>query len=179
MTILITIASILIGLIALVLIVALFVDKHYTIEQEIHIQKSNSDVFDFVKQMRNQNQYNKWVMLDPNVRLDYIGTDGTEGFICRWNSDLKQAGQGEQTIKRVVPGSQVDYEIRFIKPFDGFASAFIKTNEAGLDSTKVKWSFSSSMKYPMNIMIPIFGMKEMLRKDLAISLNNLKSILEK
>lgn len=179
MIILTTIGAILIGSIAFILILALFVDRHYTIEEEIHIQKPNHDVFDFVKQMRNQNQYNKWVMLDPNVRLDYVGIDGTEGFICRWDSDLKQAGQGEQIIKRVIPGSQVDYNIRFIKPFEGEASAFIKTNEAGLDATKVRWSFSSSMKYPMNLMIPVFGMKKMLAKDLAISLSNLKSILEK
>ncbi|RAV98996.1 SRPBCC family protein [Pseudochryseolinea flava] len=179
MTILIIILFILGGFIAFILIVALFVDRHYTITEEVIIQKPNDAVFDFVKQMRNQNQYNKWVMLDPNVRLEYIGADGTEGFICKWESDLKQAGKGQQTIKRVIPGSQVDYDIQFIEPFEGIAAAFLKTNEVGTDTTNVKWSFSSSMKYPMNIMIPIFGMKEMLRKDLALSLNNLKTILEK
>jgi len=179
MTILLTIVGILAGLIALILIIALFVDRHYTIEEEITIQKNKDSVFDFVKQMRHQNQYNKWVMLDPNVRLEYVGTDGAEGFVCRWDSDLKQAGQGVQTIKRVIPGSQVDYDIQFIKPFEGWATAYLKTNDSGLDATNVKWSFSSSMKYPMNIMIPIFGMKKMLHKDLAISLNNLKTILEK
>ena len=37
---------------------------------------------------------------------------------------------------------------------------------------------SSSMKYPGNIML-LFGIENMLAKDLEISLGNLKEILEK
>jgi hypothetical protein len=179
MNILIIIFAIIASLIVILLIVAAFVEKNYTIEQEIVIKKPKEDVFDYIKELKNQSQYNKWVMQDPNVKLDYVGTDGTEGFLTRWESADKKVGKGHQSIRRIVAGSQIDYDIVFIEPFEGKASSFIKTNENGLDSTHVKWSFSSGMMYPMNIMVPIFGMKEMLRKDIELSLNNLKSVLEK
>jgi hypothetical protein len=179
MNILIIIVAVVASLIAILLIVALFLEKSYTIAQELVIQKPKDQVFEYVKDLRNQSQYNKWVMHDPNVKLAYTGTDGTEGFSTRWESADKKVGKGEQTIRRIVQGSQIDYDIVFIEPFEGKASSFIATNESGVDSTNVKWSFSSGIKYPMNIMIPLFGMKEMLRKDVALSLNNLKSVLEK
>ena len=39
--------------------------------------------------------YSKWVMTDPNKRMTYTGTDGTEGFAAAWDSNIKQAGKGD------------------------------------------------------------------------------------
>jgi uncharacterized protein YndB with AHSA1/START domain len=179
MNILFIILVIIASLIAIVLILALFLEKDYTIEEEIVIQKPKDQVFQYLKVLKHQTQYNKWVMQDPEVKIAYMGTDGTEGFLTRWESADKKVGKGEQTIRRIVPGKQIEYDILFIEPFAGTASSFIKTNEHGFDSTNVKWSFSCGIKYPLNIMVPLFRMKEMLRKDIATSLENLKSVLEK
>jgi hypothetical protein len=46
------------------------------------------------------------------------------------------------------------------------------------DQTKVIWSFESSMKYPMNIMLVFMDMPGMLGNDLQTSLNTLKTVLE-
>ena len=60
--------KILIGLailIALVLVVALFVGKEYTAESEIIINKPKQEVFEYIKHIKNQNNYSKWNMMDP------------------------------------------------------------------------------------------------------------------
>jgi hypothetical protein len=54
------------------------------------------------------------------------------------------------------------------------ATEFISDNQ-----TRVKWSFSSRMKYPMNIMLLTMNMEKMLGGDLLTGLKNLKSVLEK
>ena len=167
-----------VGLITLMLIVALFIKKDYTIVRDITIAAPKQLVFDYIKHMKNQDKWSKWVMADPNVKLENKGTDGTVGFVVSWDSKNKQVGKGEQEIKKIVEGEQMDLEIRFIKPFDGIAKAYFKTESMGAQ-TKLTWSFSSSMKYPMNILMPIMGMEKMLGNDLAISLSNLKAILEK
>lgn len=179
MNIVIYILGIIGGLFALVLIVAVFVKKNYSLQRQIVVNKSRQEVFDFVKLTQNAMRYNKWFMTDPNHRKELRGTDGTAGFVYAWDSDNKQAGKGEQEIKSIVDGQCIDHEIRFIKPFEGKADATMQTQDAGNGQTIVVWAFSSAMKYPMNIMLLFMDFEKMLGKDMEVSLFNLKNVLEK
>ncbi|KAA2244408.1 SRPBCC family protein [Chitinophaga agrisoli] len=178
MSILSGIVIVLAALIALLLIVALFVKKGYTIEREITINQSKQTVFNYVKLIRNQDNFNKWNMEDPNSKKTFRGTDGAAGFVYAWDSENKKVGKGEQEIKNVREGEGIDTELRFIRPFEGKADAHITTAAVSGDQTKVKWSFSSSTKYPMNIMLVLLNLEGMLAKDLESSLANLKTVLE-
>ncbi len=163
-------------LIAVLLIVALFVKKEYTIEREITINKPKAEVFNYVKHLKNQDNYSKWVMQDPGMKKEFRGTDGTVGFVYAWDSNKKNAGKGEQEIKSIKEGERVDVEVRFQKPFQGVATAPIITEGMPANQTKVKWAMNGNTKYPLNFM-NLF-MDNMLGKDLEASLNNLKTILE-
>jgi uncharacterized membrane protein len=61
MNILITILLTVAGLVGLLLILALFAKKEYAIGREITINKPAREVFNYVKYLRNQDHYNKWV----------------------------------------------------------------------------------------------------------------------
>ena len=176
MNILITIALVLIGIIALLLIIALFTKKEYFIQREVIINAPQQKVFDYIKLLKNQDYFNKWVMVDPNMKKEFKGTDGTKGFIYGWNGN-KKAGEGEQEIKNMVAGKSIETEVRFIRPFAGIAYANMATETLSDNQTKVVWSNSSAMKYPMNMMVTMI--EKMLAKDMDISLSNLKTILEK
>jgi hypothetical protein len=93
MNIIITIVLIIAGIVALFLIIALLTRKEYTVKREITINAPLQKVFDYLKYLKNQDNYNKWVMVDPAMKKDYKGTDGTEGFIYAWNGN-KKAGEG-------------------------------------------------------------------------------------
>ena len=73
-------------ILALVLIAAAIMPKSFDISADIVIEKPAAEVFNFVKHLKNQEKYSVWVMADPNVKLDYKGTDGTVGFIASWKS---------------------------------------------------------------------------------------------
>ena len=113
LTILLVIAAI----IAIPLILALFIKKEYTIERTVTIHKTGEEVFNYIKFLKNQGYYSKWVMADLNARKVYTCTDGTVCFISAWDSDNKKVGKGEQEIKAIIPVKRLDLQLRFVKPF--------------------------------------------------------------
>lgn len=165
--------------VAIPFVVAAFQSGEYSIAREITIDKSNGEVFDYVRILKNSNQYSKWVMTDPAMKREYTGTDGTIGFIYAWDSANKNVGKGEQEIKQIADGQRIDYELRFIKPFEGTAGAYIVTEPVGQEKTKVKWVFQGDKNYMAKLMHMVLPLQKMLGKDLEISLGNLKGVLEK
>src|SRR4051812_45631453 len=156
MTILIVIAA----LIILVLLIALVSRKGYTVQREIVINRSRQDVFSYLKLLKNQDYYSKFVMMDPNMKKEFKGTDGTVGFVYAWEGN-KKAGKGEQQIMNIREGERVDVEVRFIKPFEGIAQVPFTTTAISGNQTNVTWGMSSSMKYPMNIMLLVLNIEKM------------------
>ncbi len=175
MPILLIILLSLAGIIVLLLIIALFTRKEYNITRDITIQAPRQTVFDYLKQLKNQDHFNKWVMVDPGMKREFKGTDGTVGFIYAWNGN-KQAGEGEQEIKHLSEGKNIETEIRFKRPFVSIAYANLAMESISDTQTKVSWSNKSTMVYPMNIMVSMI--ENMLAKDMDTSLQNLKTILE-
>lgn len=165
-------------LIAVPLIVAIFVKKDYEVEREITIDKPKEEVFDYVKFLKNQDNYSKWATMDPDMKKTYRGTDGTVGFVSAWESDNKDVGKGEQEIKKITDGERIDFELRFFEPFESTEPAYMTTESVSENQTKVKWGFSGHMDYPMNIMMLFMDFEKMIGDDLDTGLKNLKAVLE-
>jgi hypothetical protein len=162
-------------IIAIPLLIALFVKRDYTVHREITINKPKSEVFDYIKHLKNQDNYSKWVRMDPNMKKDYRGTDGTVGFVYAWNGNDK-AGEGEQEIKGIKDGELLDVEVRFKRPMESVSKTPMSTEALSPDQTKVKWGVEGRSPYPLNFM-NLF-MDKMLGGDLETSLTTLKGILE-
>ena len=59
----------LLGLIAIVLIAALFVPKTFHAEKgSTVVNKPNAEVFNYVKQIKNQENFGVWFKMDPNIQ---------------------------------------------------------------------------------------------------------------
>jgi hypothetical protein len=168
----------LLGIIALVLITALFVKKDYAVEREIIIEKPRMEVFNYVKFLKNQDNYSKWASMDPAMKKTYRGTDGAIGFVSAWESANEEVGTGEQEIKAIVEGERIDFELRFLKPFEATEPAYMVTEPVSDTQTKVKWGFSGHMKYPMNIWMLFMDFEAMIGADLQTGLDNLKKVME-
>ena len=151
--------------------------KVMTIEKTVSINKSISDVFDYLKQTKHQDQFSVWNMKDPNAKKTYSGVDGTKGFVYLWDSKDKSVGAGAQEITGISEGTRIDYELRFERPMKNTAASSFVLNKENDSTTSVSWSFVSPTKFPMSLFAPIF--KNMLGKQMNQSLQNLKSLLEK
>lgn len=165
-------------LIVIPFIIALFIKKDYAVEKETVINKPKSEVFEYVKLLKNQDNFSKWATLDPNMKKTYRGKDGTIGFVSAWESNNDNVGVGEQEIVEITEGQRIDYELRFFKPFESTSPAYMTTETLSQNQTKVKWGFKGHMKYPSNIMMIFMDFEEMIGDDFQQGLNKLKSELE-
>jgi hypothetical protein len=164
-------------LILLFLVFPLFIGRQYQVEKQVLIERSNISVFDFIKLLGNQVFYNKWVMMDPDVKRTSSGTDGSVGFITYWDSQMKNVGKGEQELTRIEAGTNIDSTVRFEKPFKNTARVTMTTIPVTAGQTRVIWKMTGQNKYPMNL-LNLF-VPGMLGKDMSESLGNLKSVLER
>lgn len=162
-----------------VVILAFVSPTEFSVERDIEIAKPKAEVFAYLKPLKNQNEWGPWTKRDPNVKLTYEGTDGEVGFISKWDSDHEELGTGEQEIKKIVEGERIDYELRFIKPWEATNNAWMITEESGAEKTKVRWGFSGEMPRPMNLMLVFTDFEALIGKDFEDGLKNLKEVVEK
>ncbi|CAN5324886.1 SRPBCC family protein [soil metagenome] len=167
------------GLVSTALATAYFTKKKYDVERDVTINKPKSEIFNYIKYLKNQENFSVWSAMDPNMKKEFKGTDGTVGFVSAWDSDNKNVGKGEQEIKNIIEGERIDYELRFLKPWKAIHPAYLITEEVSSDKTRVKWGFHGRMNFPMNLMLLFMNMEEMIGKDFQTGLNNLKNIMEK
>lgn len=76
------------AIIALFIILAAFAPKKYNMCRSIVIQKSRSELYQYLKLMKNQDHWSPWKKRDPDMKQTYTGEDGTIGFIAHWDSCL-------------------------------------------------------------------------------------------
>lgn len=175
MNIFLIILLILAGIIALVFIVAIFAKKGYHIEREATIHAPLQKVFDYVRFLKNWDNFNERAVADPSKKNEFRGTDGTAGFIYAWSGNSK-VGAGEKEILSITEGKKVETEIRFVKPFTAVGHTNMTTEALSDNETRIRFSNASTLKYPLNFLL-IFVEKG-IAKDMDASLSRLKAILE-
>ena len=176
-TILIVVLA-LVALVFVVLLVAAVLPKKYNVKESIVVSAEPAEVFEFLRHLKNQEQYSKWVMLDPRAKKTYTGADGSVGFISAWESDDKRLGKGEQEITNIVHNERIDVALRFEKPFKSTSPSYLATEKVSAGVTKVTWGFEGAMPYPMNFMMLAIGLPKLLAKDIQESLLNLQNVVE-
>lgn len=175
MKILKTLLFVVLGVVVVVLIAAGVLPKKMNLESEIIINKPVSEVYEFVKIIENQKYYSKWVMLDPNVKVSYVGTDGTVGAYSSWESEMDEVGVGQQEIIAMEENKRIDYELRFKIPFEATDTAYTTFEAIDSTHTKVTNGFRSKMPYPLNVMLPM--VEKMLKEDIDGNMRRLDSVL--
>ena len=176
MGILLIILEVIAGIIVIFLLLALIVKKDFALEKQITINKPKSEVFNYLKLIKNQEKYSVWVMKDPNIKIVYTGTDGAVGFTSSWTSDDKNVGIGAQEIIKLNEGKSMDVEIRFKKPFEATNYAHTAVTSLADAQTKVSMTFTGNQKFPMNVMNLM--MDKLVGKDMQQNLVNMKNNLE-
>lgn len=168
-----------VSLIISVFIIALFVKKDFAVEQSVVIAKPKNQVFEYVKHLKNQNDYGSWYQIDPDMKKTFKGEDGKVGFVSAWESDNDKVGAGEQEITYLVEGERMETLLKFKKPFESQSKAYLTTESIDELHTKVCWGFNGSMPYPFNIIRLFVDMEQQVGKDFKQGLINMKKILEK
>jgi hypothetical protein len=155
----------------------LLAPKRFEVNRSIIVNKPLAEVFNYLKYVKNQDDWSPWKKKDPNMKQTSEGTDGEVGFISKWEGN-KVVGSGEQEIKRIVENESVETELRFFKPWKSHSDAYLRV--VGLESqqTNVTWGFSGKNKFPFSIFMLFMNMDKAVGKDFEEGLNSLKQQLE-
>lgn len=165
-------------IVAIPLVLAIFTPKEYSVKREVVIDKPHSEVYDYTRYLKNQDNFSKWSLMDPNMKKTYKGNDGEIGFVAAWESDDPNVGVGEQEIVHIQEGKRIDYALRFKEPFEAADLAYMEFETVNQGQTKVVWGFDGKMAYPMNAMLVFMDMEKMIGDDFEEGLQNLKKIME-
>ncbi len=169
---------IVIAIIALPLIIALFLKKEYHVERSVTVDKSQSEVYHFLRYTKNHKKFTAWSQYDPNQKETYKGTDGQVGYIQHWESDHEKVGVGEMEIVKLSPNTRIDYAFRFYEPFKALNdSGYFALKPITSDNTEVTWGYDGKMNYPSNLLILFLNFEELIGDDFEKGLNKLKTIL--
>lgn len=168
---------VILSIIGMILIIALFVKKEYQVERSVHIHAEKSDVFNYLRSLRNHGDFAVWQKRDPNLIENYKGIDGEIGAVYSWKSDNEEVGSGEQEIVEIKLNERIDFELRFSEPMKTTANAYM-TLEENEEGTKVTWGITGKTNWPFNIFFLFFDMDEAMGPDLKEGLTNLKVYFE-
>ncbi|MGB5554358.1 MAG: SRPBCC family protein [Flavobacteriaceae bacterium] len=169
--------TILLYILLAVVVLAIIAPKTYDVSRSIEINRPKNEVFEYLKYLKNMDEWSPWAKKDPDMQKRFTGTDGQPGAVSYWNGN-KAVGEGEQEIKKIVDGERIDSELRFLKPWKSTSDCYTKVENAG-NGTKVTWGFSGKNKFPMSIMSIFVSMDKMIGKDFEQGLSTLKQVLEK
>lgn len=176
--IIIAVVVLIVLLIGVVVVAAFMAPTDFKVERETTINKPQAEIYNYAKLLKNQNEWGPWYKKEPTMKQEFRGTDGEVGFVSSWKGTSEQVGEGEQEIKKLTPNSRIETQLRFTKPFESAADAYLTFEPIGESQTKVKWGFTGSMPRPLNLFMLVMDMDKEVGKDFGDGLASLKSILE-
>lgn len=169
---------ILAGILLLIILLYLLGPATYDVSRTIEINRPPAEVYDYLKFLKNQDEWSPWQKKDPDMKKEFRGTDGTVGAVSSWVGN-KDVGSGEQEITRLVEGSRVESKLRFFKPWKSQSDAYMEVEQVSEGLSRVRWGFSGKNGFPMRLMMLFMNMDKMVGKDFEEGLVNLKARMEK
>ena len=164
-------------IVVIVLILGLIAPKHYEVNRSIVINKPIAEVFNYLKYVKNQDDWSPWKKKDPDMKQTFEGTDGEVGFISKWVGN-KTVGEGEQEIKKIVENESIETELRFLKPWKSQSDAYLRVVDLNKKQTNVTWGFKGKNVFPFSVFMLFMNMDKAVGKDFEEGLSNLKEQLE-
>lgn len=166
--VLISLAAVLV----LALLTAAILPKKFVSERAVIVERPGTEVYNYIRYLKNQDNFGVWYRVDPKMQRSYSGTDGEVGFTTTWKSDM--VGGGSQEITKIEEGKAMESRL-FFDGFDDPAYCRISVEEKDRNTSEVKWSISGTTPWPFNLMSLFYDIGD----DFESGLINLKEILEK
>ncbi len=173
-----TILYVLASLVLLVFILSLIAPKTYDVFRTVEITRPKADVFNYLRSLKNMDEWSPWAKKDPNMKKKFTGTDGEVGSQSYWNGN-KEVGEGEQELTEIIGSERIVSELRFLKPWKSTSDCYFDIKDNNNGGSIVTWGFSGKNKFPLTIISLFKSMDSMVGKDFEEGMAGLKEILEK
>ena len=165
---------VLLGIVALVLIIPVFMSSTYHVERSIEITAPDSLVFAILSDYGMRGSWDPWLEMEPNAKVTYSEPSSGVGATYEWQGEV--LGSGSMRMLETVPYKSIKSELKFISPQEG--QGIVTWMLDGHDGVvKAAWSIDGDLDYPVGRLLGPM-MDGWLGPDLEKGLNNLKKLCE-
>jgi uncharacterized protein YndB with AHSA1/START domain len=170
------IAVILALAIAAVLILAATKPDTFSVRREIDIKSPPENIFPLISDFHQWKSWSPYEDKDPAMRRSFSGAASGKGAVYGWEGD-KNVGSGRMEIMEAAVPTKIVIKLDFLKPFEAHNTAEFTMLRQG-DATHVTWLMHGPCPYMAKIMHVFMNIDNMVGKDFAIGLSNLKRLTE-
>ena len=170
------VAVLLAAAIAVVLILASRKPDTLRVQRVASIHAPPEKIFPLIDDFRAWRAWSPYEDRDPNLQRAYSGAANGKGAVYEWNGN-KNVGSGRMEILDAPPPGKVVIKLDFLKPFEAHNTAEFTLQPQG-DTTNVSWLMHGPAPLMSKVMQLFINMDNMIGKDFAVGLANLKRIVE-
>jgi hypothetical protein len=150
----------------------------YTVERSTTVQAQPARVYEQVEDFHRWPTWSPWEELDPGMERNYSGPEKGVGSVYTWSGNRK-AGEGRMEIVRAHEPSEVQVDLKFIKPFKSSnVTSFSFTPDGDGDGTRVTWTMTGPRSFAVKVMGLFKSMDKMVGPDFEKGLARLKQVSE-
>jgi uncharacterized protein YndB with AHSA1/START domain len=171
-----TIASVLLGLVAAVLLYAATRPDSFRVERAMRIQAPAERIFPLINDLHTWVSWSPYEKLDQAMKRTHSGPASGRGAVYEWEGN-SNVGSGRMEITDSAPPSRVVIKLDFIEPFETHNTAEFTLEPAG-DATNVTWALYGPNTYLTKLMSLFISMDDMIGKQFDEGLTNLKTVAE-
>lgn len=163
--------------IAVVLILASRKPDTLRVQRSVSIKAAPETIFPLINDFRAWRTWSPYEDRDPNLQRSYSGANSGKGAVYEWNGN-KNVGSGRMEILDAPPPNRIVIKLDFLKPFEAHNTAEFALLPQG-DTTNVTWLMHGPAPLLSKVMQVFMNMDNMIGKDFAVGLANLKRITER
>jgi uncharacterized protein YndB with AHSA1/START domain len=170
--------AVVVGIVAVVLILASTRPNWYGIQRVTTIHAPPERIFALIADFRSWPRWSPFEALDPAMKRSYTGVTSGRGAVYEWEGN-RRAGKGRMEITETSPPSSATVDVTFARPFDAHnVNRFMLEPPATGVGTKVIWTMRGSRPYPLKVMTLFVTPDRLIGKHFQTGLANLKAAAE-
>jgi hypothetical protein len=167
------------SLVGIALIIALFVNKSYTVERTYNVQTSQTIAFAFFSNAHNIAMHSTSLEENSDTEIWVEGYSGEIGQKVCWKSKDKQIGAGELELVALEPDEQLDFQLRLKSPQKMDADVILRTTGTDEETTHVRIQVTGEIPYPWNLSLLFMDVSDEIGKVLDENMKNITTDIEK
>ncbi|MEA2898338.1 MAG: hypothetical protein QOJ84_3953 [Bradyrhizobium sp.] len=162
--------------IAVVLVVASRKPDTLRVQRTASIKAAPEKIFPLIEDFHRWQSWSPYETRDPDMQRSFGGASSGKGAVYAWNGN-KNVGSGRMEILDAPAPNKVVIKLDFLKPFEAHNTAEFTLLPQG-DTTNVTWLMHGPAPLMSKLMQVFINMDNMIGKDFATGLGNLKRITE-
>jgi hypothetical protein len=160
----------------LIVLLILFVNSRpstFHVERSATIAAPADSLYPRIANFHAWDAWSPWAKLDPKMKQEFGGADGTVGANYSWTSAMDKVGSGRMTLTELQPSSKVAIKLEFLKPFQSTSTTTFSLNPDGA-GTRVTWAMDGPMNFMSKFVCLFMNMDKTVGGDFEKGLASLK-----